>query len=202
MSSDSQETQKEWETRYQQNATGWDRGDSSPALTHWLDSGELKPGTILVPGCGRGHEVIALVRAGFTVTAVDIAASPIAYLQAQLDSKQLSATLIQADLMEWEAESLFDAVYEQTCLCALNPQYWPAYTTNLARWIKPGGILCALFMQTGKGGGPPFDCHPDKMRALLGTDYWSWPNQVLVENPHPTGLHELQCLLTRTESPA
>ena len=29
----------------------------------------------------------------------------------------------------------FNAVYEQTCLCALDPDDWQAYETRLARWL-------------------------------------------------------------------
>ena len=63
----------EWEARYREGNTGWDRGDASPALSSWLETGALAPCRTLVPGCGRGHEVIALTRQGFEVTALDFA---------------------------------------------------------------------------------------------------------------------------------
>jgi 2-polyprenyl-3-methyl-5-hydroxy-6-metoxy-1,4-benzoquinol methylase len=62
-----------WQARYESGQTGWDRGQPSPALTHWMNSGSLQPCRILVPGCGRGHEVVALCEAGFEVTAIDFA---------------------------------------------------------------------------------------------------------------------------------
>lgn len=60
-----------WENKYHNSEIGWDRGEMSPALNHWLK--ELTPCRIAVPGCGRGHEVIELARRGFDVTAIDIA---------------------------------------------------------------------------------------------------------------------------------
>jgi len=58
-----------WEQRYQQGETGWDRGQPSPALHQWLEQGVLKPGRILIPGCGRGHEALAMAAAGAAVRA-------------------------------------------------------------------------------------------------------------------------------------
>jgi len=39
----------------------------------------------------------------------------------------------------------FDAIYEQTCLCALYPDRWRQYADQLHRWLAPGGRLYALF---------------------------------------------------------
>ena len=43
-----------WESRYQAGTTGWDRGKTSGNLLDWLESGNLTPCRILVPGCGNG----------------------------------------------------------------------------------------------------------------------------------------------------
>jgi len=48
-----------WQGRYREGSTGWDRGVPSPTLEGWLRDGTLAPCRILVPGCGRGHEVVA-----------------------------------------------------------------------------------------------------------------------------------------------
>jgi cyclopropane fatty-acyl-phospholipid synthase-like methyltransferase len=56
-------------------------------------AGDLRPCRILVPGCGRGHEVVALARAGFAVTGVDFAPAAAAALQARLADEGLPAEL-------------------------------------------------------------------------------------------------------------
>jgi 2-polyprenyl-3-methyl-5-hydroxy-6-metoxy-1,4-benzoquinol methylase len=73
-----------WEEKYRADLTAWDRGGVSPALEHWLAEGALKPGRILIPGCGYGHEVLALARRGFEVWGLDIALTPVRRLQAKL----------------------------------------------------------------------------------------------------------------------
>ncbi|OGT90166.1 MAG: thiopurine S-methyltransferase [Gammaproteobacteria bacterium RIFOXYA12_FULL_61_12] len=184
-----------WEAKYREDTTGWDRGSSSPALAHWLQ--RMPQGRILVPGCGHGHEISELVRSGRFVTAIDIAPTPVMRLTARLHEEGLHATVIQADLLNWEPEQPFDAIYEQTCLCALDPGHWAEYESRLARWLRPGGRLHALFMQTGREGGPPFHCALPRMHELFDTARWQWPQEPGIEVPHPNGLKELGFVLER-----
>lgn len=190
-------TPQAWEQRYREGKTHWDRGRASPALRHWLDSGALPAGRVLVPGCGQGHEVADLLRHGCEVTAVDIAESPVRRLRELLAESGLHAQVVQADLLHWQPDAPFDAIYEQTCICALEPRDWAAYVQRLGDWLVPGGRLLALFMQTGSGGGPPYDCPVADMRALFDSARWHWPDAAPLKVPHPTGLVEMGYLLTR-----
>jgi SAM-dependent methyltransferase len=195
--SDSRSRQSDWEQRYQAGHTGWDRGDPSPALHHWLATGAVPQGRVLVPGCGHGYEILELVRAGRQVTAVDIAAQPILKLMSRLNDAGLHANVVQADLLHWTPAEPFDAIYEQTCICALDPVHWQEYAQRLAGWLVPGGRLLALFMQTGRAGGPPFDCPVPQMRELFDPALWEWSEAPPLQVPHPNGLAELGYVLTR-----
>lgn len=150
-----------------------------------------------MPGCGHGHEVAELVRAGCRVTAVDIAAQPVMRLMGRLTELGLHANVIQADLLHWQPSEPFDAVYEQTCLCALDPGHWAGYERRLRDWLLPGGRLLALFMQTGHAGGPPFDCPLPDMRTLFDDAHWRWPDGPPLEVPHPNGFVEIGYALIR-----
>lgn len=189
--------QRDWESRYHSGVTGWDRGGISPALTGWLEREEMPQGRVLVPGCGHGHEALALAAAGRHVTAVDIAAPAVMSLMGELASAGLHARVVQADLLDWTPAEPFDAIYEQTCLCALHPEQWPEYAERLAGWLVPGGRLFALFMQTGREGGPPYHCELADMRALFPDRLWHWPARAGTEVTHPNGLHELAHVLIR-----
>ena len=83
----SAERRDAWERRYREGKTGWDRGEPSPALMHWLAEGLVPAGRVLVPGCGHGHEIVELIRAGCDVTAVDIASQPMRRLTVELDRR-------------------------------------------------------------------------------------------------------------------
>jgi len=188
--------QNSWETRYQSQKTGWDRGDINPQLKIWLEKKALSPCRILVPGCGNGYEVIELAAAGFDVVAVDIADTPVRNLREQLKRRDLKAEVVQGDLLVWGSESKFDAVYEQTSLCALDPASWQQYEQQLRRWLRPKGKMFTLFMQTQKQGGPPFHCALPEMRALFTKERWVWSdeNQKI---SHSAGLHELIYILEK-----
>lgn len=192
-------TSTDWQTRYDTGKTGWDRGEASPMLKQWLETGELRPCQILVPGCGHGHEVIALAEAGFDVTAVDFADSAVESLSDELKRRKLRANVVQSDVFSFCQARRFDAVYEQTCLCAIHPSQWQTYQHLLACWLRVGGNLFALFMQSDAPEGPPYSCPPNRMRELFSAPTWHWADEsTRVE--HPTGMHEIASQITRTES--
>jgi len=185
-----------WEGRYQRGETGWDRGGASPALSRLLEHLPAKA-RVLVPGCGRGHEVVELARLGFMATAVDIAPSATAHLRKQLLRHELDAKVVTGDLFDFVAKYPFDAVYEQTCLCAMDPTQREVYVDQLYAWLQPGGMLFALFMQTGCAGGPPFHCDLLAMRELFDTARWQWPENEPIFTPHANGRFELGYSLVR-----
>lgn len=189
--------QQFWDVRYQHGVTPWDRGGPSPALTRWLDEGVLDNGRILVPGCGRGYEVVELARRGFDVTAIDFSRNAIQTVSEKLHTAGLSATLEQADFFRWIPGAPFDAVYEQTSLCALLPDQWQAYERRLSGWLTPGGRLFALFMQTNRPGGPPFHCELSEMIKLFTAGAWTWPASAPVKVDHSTGFFEFGVVLKR-----
>jgi len=172
----------QWEEMYQQQKTGWDRGESSANLLYWIDYKLIEPCRILVPGCGNGYEVITLVEKGFEVVAIDIASTPISNLKQALKENNLNAELIQADFFNWKTSKPFDAIYEQTSLCALPPEQWSKYEACLHNWLKPSGKLFAQFMQTGQEGGPPYHCEISDMKSLFSEQRWKWSEQ------HHTGV--------------
>ncbi|HUH92705.1 MAG TPA: methyltransferase domain-containing protein [Casimicrobiaceae bacterium] len=193
-----------WEERFVAGRTPWDRGARNPQLERWIASGELEPCRILVPGCGSGHEVAVLAQKGFEVTALDYAPAALALTRERLAGAKARATLIQADALEWRAPALFDAIYEQTCLCAIHPDYWLRYAEQLAGWLSPAGQLFALFMQVLRPGstegrieGPPYHCDINAMRALFPEARWSWPPPPYARVPHSGSWWELAVVLAQ-----
>lgn len=182
-----------WESRFQEGRTPWERGALNPAFLAWREAGALPPCRILIPGAGRSPEPAAMLSQGFDVTTLDLAESAVAFQSEKLGPDRA----IQGDATRWTTENAFDVVYDQTCLCALPPALWPAYEANIRRWVRPGGALFVLFMQTGKEGGPPFDCPLPTMRALF-TD-WIWPSALERQYPHGLGTIEQPAILHRPD---
>ena len=76
-----------WQSHFDAGRTPWDRGEASPQLAHWLDSGALSPCRIAVPGCGSGYEVVRLAQAGFDVTGIDYTPAAVARTRAALGGR-------------------------------------------------------------------------------------------------------------------
>ena len=186
-----------WEEKYRAKTIPWDRGAASPTLIGWVEAGVLLPGRVLIPGCGRGHEALELARHGFQVTALDIAPTALAHLADELSTAGVEAERVCADALTWQPAQAFDAVYEQTCLCALDPAHWAVYEQQLFSWLRPGGRLFALFMQIDRPGGPPFNCALPDMRALFDAARWQWPAEEPRRVAHPDSIFELAAVLTR-----
>ncbi len=198
-------TKEFWQERFEKDETGWDRGGPSPQLLAWLASGELQRGRIAVPGCGNGWEVAELARCGFEVVGIDYTAAAVERAQARVAAQGLQAEVIQADVLSYQPALAFDAIYEQTCLCALHPEHWLSYSRQLHHWLKPEGSLWVMFMQMlrpaasaeGLIQGPPYHCDINAMRVLFPQSDWVWPKLPYARVAHPNSAHELALRLRR-----
>ena len=194
-----------WQQRFEKNETGWDRGSPSPQLLDWLKHGELQPCRIAVPGCGTGWEVAELAKHGFDVTGLDYTLAAVEKTKMRLAAQGLQAKVIQADVLTYQPETPFDAVYEQTCLCAIHPEHWLDYAQQLRHWLKPQGSLWVMYMQMirpsaseeGVIHGPPYHCDINAMRALFSEKFWVWPGPPYAKVAHPNLSHELALRLIR-----
>jgi SAM-dependent methyltransferase len=147
----------DWEERYQTGDMPWEKGEASPGLLDFLEAHpELKRGTVLVPGCGTGHDVRAWAAAGFTVTGCDLAPSAIRLATEKTRAAGLAAKFIQADFLTATPPHLFDWIFEHTLFCAINPSQRDDYVAAIRRWLKPGGNFLAVNYFIPDTDGPPF----------------------------------------------
>jgi len=150
----------DWEACYQSGDTPWDKNSSAPELGHALKKGYLR-GSVLVPGCGRGHDVraIAAVGAG-AVVGLDLA--PSAIRAAREMGAPSGSSFMDGNLFALPEEyvGIFDWVWEHTCFCALPPSLRPDYVRAVYGALRSGGRLLALFfLDPGMDSpeqGPPF----------------------------------------------
>ena len=148
--------------------------------------------------------MVELAKQGFDVVGIDYTNAAVKETEDLLAKSSVQAEVIEADVLTYQPLQPFDAVYEQTCLCALDPEHWVAYTEQLAKWIRPDGSLHVLFMQVDRPGarqglkqGPPFHCDINAMHALFNSKHWEWPEQNPTIVAHPSGWHELAISLKR-----
>jgi SAM-dependent methyltransferase len=159
-----------WESRYETGDTGWDLGQPAPPFVDLL-SGPDAPsaGSIIVLGCGRGHDAIFFAQQGFEVTAVDF--SRLALNDARQNARLAGVEIefIEHDLFTLPAryDHRFDYVLEHTCFAAIPPTKRDDYVQVVSRLLKPGGLYVALFFAHGRPGGPPFNTTIEEVRSLF-----------------------------------
>lgn len=158
----------DWNSRYAEGDTPWDKGHPHPVLRDPLARGMLR-GRVLVPGCGTGHDVRELARAGCEVTGLDVA--PLAIERARAHPPAGRETYVLGDLFAPPRDfpAAFDGVFEHTCFCAIDPARRTDYVKAVATVLRPGGRLMAVFYAEPDAGGegPPFGCTPRELDDLF-----------------------------------
>ncbi|KAI2630079.1 S-adenosyl-L-methionine-dependent methyltransferase [Xylaria nigripes] len=216
-----------WDKCWQDEFTPWDRGGPSMALYDLLkanpDGALPLPGPnarkkALVPGCGRGHDVLLLSSFGYNVYGLD--ASDKALVAAQenaakaLDEGRFAVegggnrgtvTWIKQDFFaeNWrkDVEPQFDLIYDYTFFCALPPPMRSAWASKMKSLLAPAGrLVCLEFPaeKTASEPGPPWAAPPSDYLAYLAnpgaqpqTDEHGGVLPELVELPVPGGIKRL-----------
>lgn len=162
----------DWNRRYVEGDTPWDKGKGHPVLGDDIARGALS-GRVLVPGCGTGHDVRSLAARGLQVTGLDIA--PLALEAAKSRPPVGAETYELGDLFALppHLRGAFDGVFEHTCFCAIDPARRPGYVEAVANALKPGGrLLAVFFLDPGNDGdGPPFGCTRGEIDTLFGARF-------------------------------
>ena len=186
--------QPDWDQRYRQGNTPWDKGRASPALIYWLKNypGRIS-GHILIPGCGTGHDVRAIADAESTSSplGIDISSTAIATcLQNKVhDNEQYE----QTDLFHLSRKfhAAFDWVWEHTCYCAIDPSKRPQYVSAIASALKPGGIFLGIFYlnpeidATTPNDGPPHGTSIEDVKSL----FFAASDFVLLDSEKPNACY-------------
>ncbi|MFQ5673281.1 MAG: methyltransferase domain-containing protein [Nitrospinales bacterium] len=149
---------QDWQKHYDTGDLRWDLGEVSPPFARLWREKKLRPGKTIVPGCGRGHEVVFFAERGFDVTGVDFSPGAVTCLTDALSQKGLRANVLLADFFELDSahDSCYDLVLEQTFFCAIAPSARALYVETVHRLLQANGLLVALFYETNEEGGPPY----------------------------------------------
>lgn len=185
-----------WDAMWQQNVTPWDRSLPNPALIDALDekrdiigastetSDLVQRKKALVPGCGRGYDVLLLASYGYDAYGADVSQTAIDACnklnqdQAEDTAKYpikdaaigrgsrnfLLADFFNDDLTSHTGGSKFDVIYDYTFLCAIPPQLRPKWAARMSSLLAPGGSLICLEFPLAKSpalGGPPHGLSSD-----------------------------------------
>lgn len=158
-----------WSERYRSGDAPWDLREETAVFAAMRQTHPLfmprseESRTLLVPGCGFGHDAIAFAKAGYHVTAVDFAPEPLENLRAAADHAGLRISMLERDVftLGWDLGQSFDVVLEYTCYCALDPARRNEYVQMLGTVTRPGGLVAGLFfpLDDVERSGPPYTVH-------------------------------------------
>ena len=147
----------------------------------------------LIPGCGRGYDVLLFSSYGFDAYGLDAAPSAVKAAQrlAQDQGKEQhypvqniqngrgSAEFFVADFFKDDflsqthpqiQDGTFDLIYDYTFLCALPASLRPQWAARMSQLLSPGGALICLEYPLGKdpkSGGPPHGLESELYEQLL-----------------------------------
>jgi SAM-dependent methyltransferase len=162
----------DWQRRYEEKDTPWDKGAAAPPLVEFLRQNQIT-GRVLVPGCGRGHEVRALGAQPHTTT-IGLDLSPTAILQARaLVDPSLTRgeiSFVEGDFFALPAalQESFDWLVEHTCFCAIEPHQRENYVLAASSALRPGGKIFAIFyLNPDSDSGPPFPVSRAELSRLF-----------------------------------
>nr|CAN68137.1 hypothetical protein VITISV_035654 [Vitis vinifera] len=171
-----------WEEKWQQGLTPWDLGKATPIIEHLHQAGALPNGRTLIPGCGRGYDVVAIACPERFVVGLDISDSAIKKAKESSSSSWNASHFIflKADFFTWNPTELFDLIIDYTFFCAIEPDMRPAWASRMQQLLKPDGeLLTLMFPISDHTGGPPYKVsiadyekvlHPMRFKAVSIVD--------------------------------
>jgi SAM-dependent methyltransferase len=129
---------------------------------------------VAVPGCGRGHDARLLAKWGYGVVGFDFAEAAVAEARALAAAEGSAACFERRDIFTLAADrgETFDAVWEYTCFCAIDPARRADYVEVVRALLKPGGTLLGCFYPLREGGdGPPYPVALGEVERLLAPGF-------------------------------
>ena len=165
-----------WDFRYRTNRTPWDPGRTPQAVLQWIERTPPRRRHVLIPGCGRGHEIFSFSGAGWNTAAIDLSPAAIEKVKRRAN-RALAKQIHCGDFFTHPFNPpTFDVIYERTFLSSLPPARWPDYVNRVATLLKPGGLLLGYFYFGHKDNEPPYGLAEGEDRRLFETPF------VLVED--------------------
>jgi SAM-dependent methyltransferase len=187
------EANKKWDELWEQDFMPWDRSIPNPALDDAIsrrkdlippvqpvEPGKRRP-RALVPGTGRGYDVLLLASLGYDAVGLDVSEKAIAacreYERTDGDHYPARDSATGKGTVTWVCDDFFsnawntagdgkfDLIYDYTFFCALHPSLRPKIAARYQELLARNGRLICLEFPSNKPpstGGPPY-AMPEKV---------------------------------------
>jgi thiopurine S-methyltransferase len=173
-----------WIERWRENRIGFHEGRANPYLEHHVSRlGERR--RVLVPLCGKAHDLEFLAARGHTVIGIELVEDAV---RAFFDERGITPAVERRDLhAEYTAGPItifagdlftitpahvgpLDALYDRAALVALPPELRPGYAAHIRKLVAPGSPALVVTLEYPEGAkeGPPFSVPEAEVRTLYG----------------------------------
>ncbi len=177
-----------WHERWAKGEIGFHEGTVNQYLhDHWPALAGTDTGTVLVPLCGKAHDMWWLNDRGHPLIGVELSQVACkdffeeAGEKAQVHPGEPFTRFAHEDLELWCGDFFqlvpddlkhVRLVYDRAALIALPPHMRQDYVRHLTAVIPDGTrILLITLDYDTEIKGPPFNVSPDEVQALYGEDY-------------------------------
>jgi SAM-dependent methyltransferase len=114
----------------------WYRPEPPEMVQRVVRERGARRGRALDLGCGTGDYSLYLAKNGYDVTGIDYLPEPVRMAQEAAGTRGLSVRFLQADVLTWPSDGMFDLVLDSGCLHSLHPSERPAYKKRLLSWMN------------------------------------------------------------------
>lgn len=177
-----------WHQRWQDNEIGFHEPVANPLLTEHINQLALPPGSrILVPLCGKSHDLSWLAAQGYEVIGVELSALAAKTFFEELGSEATiteydkihaytagNITILVGDIFNVNQHLLgdIDAIYDRAALVALPAATRPLYCRHLIAITQHARQLLINYeYDQSLMDGPPFSISNAELQQLYGDSY-------------------------------
>lgn len=172
-----------WMQAWHEGRIGFHRGEYHPALLEYFPLLEAQTEqSILVPLCGKSHDLTWLSHQGLYVRGVEICKQAVeeyfkdnditTFQKSDNTYTHQNLTLEVGDFLKHENPNNYDFIYDRAAIVALPPEMRIKYAKKWLELLKSGGkaILIAFEYDQAKVQGPPFSVPTKEIEALFSSD--------------------------------
>ncbi|MCF7841204.1 MAG: methyltransferase domain-containing protein [Candidatus Marinimicrobia bacterium] len=148
-----------WESIYANGKPAWDMGTATPAFQALIETEQLKPCKVCLPGSGLGYDAILFAQNGFDVTSLEFAPTAVRHQQELAGTVGVEFEICECDLFDLPEKHLgaYELVVEYVTMCAVAPEQRDEFSRVMAGLLQPGGKhISLLFPIEDRPDGPPY----------------------------------------------
>ena len=166
-----------WDSRYtRDNSAPWDTKRVAVELKKAVEDGTIKPGRVIVLGCGAGTNSIYLASKGFDVTAIDIAPTALALAKARADQSKVSVRWMLVDVTAVPKLKPFDFIFDRGCYHGVRRSNAKGFVESARKLSRPGTkfLILAGNANEARHYGPPRVKEADIRKDFTSSFDFTW----------------------------